>query len=60
VLHRGRRPWITELVEQAKLRPEAQRDDGGFGIRNPRSRLPMALIHSFRTIKVQPECRNCR
>lgn len=29
VLHCGRRPWITELVEQAKLRPEAQQDDGG-------------------------------
>ena len=42
VLHCGRRPWITELVEQAKLRPEAQQDYGGFGIRNPRSRLPMA------------------
>ncbi|MFD1210563.1 hypothetical protein ACFQ36_00720 [Arthrobacter sp. GCM10027362] len=24
VLHRGHRPWITELVEQAKLRPEKQ------------------------------------
>ncbi|MCA4132486.1 glycogen debranching N-terminal domain-containing protein [Arthrobacter sp. M4] len=23
VFHRGRRPWITDLVEQAKLRPEA-------------------------------------
>lgn len=22
VLHRGHRPWMTELVKQAKLRPE--------------------------------------
>jgi hypothetical protein len=38
VLHRGRRSWITELVEQAKLHPEAkqQQDDGGSGISNPR------------------------